>query len=357
MLNETVSKPFSYLIQVTPLGLLYGSTGRFLSPENLVGRSGKKFPPGSATLSGLYVQLANNSANEPKTEGILPELNIAGPFWSYNNNLQNFYVPTPLVYSVAKKSTTIKYRLELQSPRSESEPAKWHPFSLTKEQTDQNQPEKFDTETWLAINDWNNITAKTQVKKSPWQFLPHLHPRLQEGQRHTEEGDLFLENAVQVDPEVSLVYLTNHPLENGWYRFGGEGHMVEIQCHDLDNPGKDLLNQPIHKQFALITDAVWGSNRFSYRFPQTEKSNPSHTLPDWEHEALICDRPHPFRYRLGGRLSRGRYAVPAGSVYVLKKPLEKPWHDWPTEWFPQERYSFKRWGCGLALPLAVQPLT
>jgi CRISPR-associated protein Cmr3 len=44
---------FNYLITVQPLGFLYGSAGAFLSPENLVGRSGAKFPPDAATLSGL----------------------------------------------------------------------------------------------------------------------------------------------------------------------------------------------------------------------------------------------------------------------------------------------------------------
>ena len=351
--NTRPSKPFSHLLQITPLGLLYGSAGRFLSPENLVGRSGNKFPPGSATLSGLYVQLAKDSATEQNTEGILPDLNIAGPFWASHDNLQNFYVPTPLIYDVAKQSTTIKYELQLQSPRTDTEPAIWKKFSLTQIQTQQNQPEKFDTETWLAISDWNNVTANTQVKKSPWQYLPHLHPRLQDEQRHTKEGDLFLENAVQVNPDVSLIYLTNEVLADGWYRFGGEGHLVEVTCHVLKNPAKDLLNQPIKEKFALITDAVWGSNRFSYRFPQVKGSNPSRSLPEWEHKALITDRPHPFRYRLGGRLSRGRHAVPAGSVYVLKNALGKAWQDWPTEWFPTEAYSFKRWGCGLALPLEM----
>jgi CRISPR-associated protein Cmr3 len=70
-------------------------------------------------------------------------------------------------------------------------------------------------------------------------------------------------------------------------------------------------------------------------------------------DALITERPQPFRYRLGGKLSRGRYGIPAGSVYVLQKALDKPWHDWPENWFPTEAYSFKRWGCGLALPLAM----
>jgi CRISPR-associated protein Cmr3 len=51
-------------------------------------------------------------------------------------------------------------------------------------------------------------------------------------------------------------------------------------------------------------------------------------------------------------LSRGRYAVPAGSVYVLEEAVDKPWQDWDVNWFPQEGPSLKRWGCGLALALA-----
>jgi hypothetical protein len=35
---------FQHLIALEPLGLLYGSAGRFLSPDNLVGRSGTQFP-------------------------------------------------------------------------------------------------------------------------------------------------------------------------------------------------------------------------------------------------------------------------------------------------------------------------
>ena len=45
---------FKHLIAIEPLGLLYGSAGRFLSPENLVGRSGTQFPPSAATLSGVF---------------------------------------------------------------------------------------------------------------------------------------------------------------------------------------------------------------------------------------------------------------------------------------------------------------
>jgi CRISPR-associated protein Cmr3 len=78
--------------------------------------------------------------------------------------------------------------------------------------------------------------------------------------------------------------------------------------------------------------------------------------PAWDIATFLLQRPDPFRYRLGGegktkRLSRGRYAVPAGSVYVLNEALDKPWQDWDESWFPTEGYSFKRWGCGLALPI------
>jgi CRISPR-associated protein Cmr3 len=349
-----MTKAFTHLLQITPLGLLYGSAGGFLSPENLVGRSGNKFPPSSATVSGLYAQVHSNPEQTEGKTWLLPDLCLAGPFWAKQHNLQNFYVPTPLIYSVEQNTTKIKYKLSLKSLRSESQSAHWQSDPIDPNQSKQTQPEKFKTDTWLAISDWNEVTAQTEVYSSPWKYLPHLHPRLQEEQRHTKEGDLFLENAVQVDPDVSLIYLTNEVLPDGWYRFGGEGHLVDIKCCQLtDQKIIELLNDKVRKTFALITPAVWGSNRFSYRFPQLPGSNPSVIHPNWEYDALITERPQTFRYRLGGKLSRGRYAMPAGSVYVLKKALKKPWHDWPENWFPTEAYSFKRWGCGLALPLSI----
>jgi CRISPR-associated protein Cmr3 len=347
-----MTKAFTHLLQITPLGLLYGSAGGFLSPENLVGRSGNKFPPSSATISGLYAQVHSNSEKNKEKTWLLPDLCLAGPFWAKSEHPQQFYVPTPLIYLVEKNSSQIKYKLHLKSPRTDEQPAHWESKSVDPQEENQNQPKKFSSDTWLAIADWNNNPQK--VYESPWKYLPHLHPRLQDEQRHTKEGDLFLENAVQVDPDVSLIYLTNHELENGWYRFGGEGHLVDIKCSQLtDQKIIKLLNDSVGKTFALITPAVWGSNRLSYRFPQVQNSNPSQSLPEWEHDALITERPQPFRYRLGGKLSRGRYAVPAGSVYVLKEGLDKSWYDWPKDWFPIEAYSFKRWGCGLALPLSI----
>lgn len=349
-----MTKAFTHLLQITPLGLLYGSAGGFLSPENLVGRSGNKFPPSSATISGLYAQVHSNPEQTKEKTWLLPDLCLAGPFWAKSEEIkpdsQNFFVPTPFNFLAQKPFAQVsKTDQDLGQVKHH---LKWNDadkiWQDTKEQSIQG---KFDQDSWIAIQDWQN---PQQVYESPWKYLPHLHPRLQDEQRHTKEGDLFLENAVQVDPDISLIYLTNEVLPDGWYRFGGEGHLVDIKCCQLtDQKIIDLLHKKIGNTFALITPAIWGSNRFSYRFPQLPESNPSVINPDWNYDALITERPQPFRYRLGGKLSRGRYGIPAGSVYVLQKALDKPWHDWPEDWFPTEAYSFKRWGCGLALPLSI----
>ncbi|WP_321572285.1 hypothetical protein [Calothrix sp. PCC 6303] len=59
---------FKYLISIHPLGFMYGCSGEFLSPENLVGRSGRKFPPEAATLSGLIFSINNAQELFPKDE-------------------------------------------------------------------------------------------------------------------------------------------------------------------------------------------------------------------------------------------------------------------------------------------------
>ena len=196
-----------------------------------------------------------------------------------------------------------------------------------------------------------------KVHKSLWKSIPHLHPQLREDERRvkiekleddSERGSLFLENGVQLNPDCCLVYLCNDEVKPGWYRFGGEGHMVDVRCLPLNESTKNLLTQDVGKSFALITQAIWGSNRLSTRFPEVWDC-------DRYLETLLTERPKPFRYRLGGegetkRLSRGRYAVLGGTIYVMKTPL-KAWQDWDDKWFPKEGPSLKRWGCGLALPL------
>ncbi|PSB00566.1 hypothetical protein [Merismopedia glauca] len=60
-------------------------------------------------------------------------------------------------------------------------------------------------------------------------------------------------------------------------------------------------------------------------------------------------------------MSRGRYAIPAGSIYVFKRPLERNWWEFPDEWFPEARMKdgeprslLKKVGCGLCLPIEIQ---
>lgn len=356
--------PFTHLIIIEPLGLLYGSSGRFLSPENLVGRSGSSFPPSAATLSGLF------AASKSKNADNINDLMLAGPFWSYVDKVasdkQNFYVPTPNNYLVKDKEIVDQLSWSTKEK-------KW----LNKEGIA--PVDKYDSNTWLAINKWGN---PQKIKKSPWKFLAHLHPRLELDERHVirnhqEQGSLFLENSVQMKPGTCLVYLSNTELDPGWYRFGGEGHMVDVRCEPICQKLAQLFQQPVGRSFALITPGVWGSNRLSYREPiclqtaRNENEEINEGTP-WELETLFTARPITFRYRLGNHenqiseekgnedkhssqppklLSRGRYAVPAGTVYLLKEEIDKPWQEWDVNWFPKEGPSLKRWGCGLALPL------
>ena len=348
---------FKYLIQIEPLGLLYGSAGRFLSPENLVGRSGMSFPPSSATVSGVFAAAKGWKGNN--------DFCIAGPFWADCDAPQNFYVPTPFHCLVKddKIHEVMQWHdeenCELHDENGHSmvwEDGVWAVKEKEKWRSPKN--DKFQKGTWMAIGDWEKLRlgGKPTVKKEPWKVLPHLHPRLDVNERRVatdlEKGSLFLENAVQMEPGHCLVYLASEAIEEGWYRLGGEGHMVEIRCTAIGSPVAELLAESVGDKFALITPAVWGSNRLSFRDPQQES---------WKVKTMLTERPTPFRYRLGDhenqqpgqpkRLSRGRYAVSSGTVYVLEEPLVEPWVDWSEDWFPREGPSLKRWGLGLALAI------
>lgn len=373
---------FQYLIVIEPLGFLYGSAGRFLSPENLVGRSGTSFPPSAAALSGLF------AAVEGKTKMHQDDFYLAGPFWANSETPENIYVPTPFHCLVKNKQVQ---SCMVWQDGVKGEDGKWCSWSEANQDWEKPPNDKFEKGTWIAIADWQKLNNPERFKEltvkttqDVWKFLPHLHPYLKEDERRVdserERGSLFLENGVQMNSDTCLVYLSSTEIQGGWYRFGGEGHMVDLQCISItrDSPLDSLLNTPLGRCFALITPAVWGSNRLSYREPQLlRKGEPNRHSPEvidndlqqaqWEVEALLTERPVPFRYRLGDRkdeqgnsihhsnqpklLSRGRYAVPAGSVYVLKQSLNKSWQDWDSNWFPKEGVSLKRWGCGLALPL------
>jgi CRISPR-associated protein Cmr3 len=356
---------FEYLVCIRPLGLLYGSAGRFLSPENLVGRSGVSFPPSAATLSGLFAaQIGKDGMKAllPKA-GEADPFCLAGPFWAMSDSPEDFFVPTPFNRKVKFDPVTgpggwrrgaVKQRLGWRSDPADPEGV----GAWERVDAGPSVPGKFAKGSWLNIRDWDD---PREVYDDPWAFLPHLHPRLQSEQRRvdteSERGSLFLENAVQLHPDVCLVYLASHAVPVDWYRFGGEGHLVEVESVPLGEVNRDLLRRPVGQEFALITPALWGSNRLSQRFPQTV----SGPVPEWQAAALLTERPTPMRYRLGDHeeqrrgqpklLSRGRSAVPAGTVYRLREGIDRPWWDWDEGWFPREGPSLKRWGLGLALPV------
>jgi CRISPR-associated protein Cmr3 len=397
-----------HIIAISPLGMLYGSAGPFLSPANLVGRSGDRFPPSSTTVAGLY------GATQWQGIDSLNDLYIVGPFWArkmpeepfsepnqldfssdapmpksalHLHAIQNFYVPTPLNFRVKYDIDSEGYQIVERWQWNEDEG--WHLPSKTKEK-------KAASNTWVSIKHWSQLqdfpaeindqspTIPVATTKDIWKYHPHLHPRLEEDQRRVpppsketpesdmpaQPGSLFLENGVQLNPDYCLIYLSSRELEKGWYRFGGEGHLAEVECHEItDSNLQNLLSQPVGQCFSLLTPAVWGTQRLSYRFPVPSGQQTLHPIPThiqsaqetpissfWNLKALMTERPVPFRFRLGGepgktkRLSRGRYGVPAGTVYQLAESLGS-WQDWQKEWFPEEGYSYKHWGCGFALPL------
>jgi CRISPR-associated protein Cmr3 len=358
---------FQYLITVSPLGLMYGSAGAFLSPENLVGRSGAKFPPDAATLSGLFFS-ANHKTQQSIANhtDLAKNLYVAGPFWAKKNTPQTFYVPIP------------RHRIISLEKQNEDEwfiDEKQHWRRSTDDQKKSIESDCF----WQSIKAWNRPSTKLirtnkEAKKVPWEYVSFLHPKIKADERHVIEQDsLFLENAVQMDEDYCLVYLSTYTLPDGWYRFGGEGHVVEIANHPLapDSTINELLNSDnkIQRACALITPGVWGSNHLSYRYPKHDEF-PRHGLK------MLTDKAVPFRYRMGnqktelgklgkcGQLGRGRYAVPAGSVYIFKKPLNKTWWEFPDEWFPEVKKQeeewknnkslFKKIGCGLCLPIKIK---
>jgi CRISPR-associated protein Cmr3 len=345
-----MSMPFRYLISLEPLGLLYASSGRFLSAENLVGQAGEHFPPDSPAFAGLI------AAQLPRAE--VRDLHTAGPFWCRGDAL---YLPAPLNLlqdkAVGSSSTrAVSARLVWQASGDEKAAGGWSPAS------GKAPPTKPLRGGWVPLSEWGRQDqAGAQVHANPWKAVPHLHPRLRDDERVSAQEDaLFMELAVALDPGVCLSYLSSHEIPAGRYRFGGEGHLVELRSDPVPSELVNLLKQPLSGSFSLVTPGLWGGSRLSLREPLIHGQ--SGGVQPWHRHgrgpAILTDRPRPWRHRLGGgldgqsRLSRGRWAVPAGSCYHAPPGLDlPPWPDWPESWFPKEGFSFKQLGTGLALPL------
>ncbi len=303
------------------------------------------------------------------------QLVLAGPFWAERDRPDRFYVPIPW-HRVIKEGKEDEWVLR-PKPDNSSNTSSAGSY-LNQYEWHRPQPDLQPTYTWQKIQDWDRPTSEIRsqsVAQPPWKFVPFLHPKIKDDERHVvAEDGLFLENAVQMHEDYCLVYVSTLDPDllstiQGWHRLGGEGHFVDLDSRELSPKHKlnKLLGQKIQQACALITPGVWGSNSFSYRYPH-KSDFPKRDLK------ILTDKPIPFRYRTGrsldadtnpddfqdydpcrtGQLSRGRYAVPPGSVYVFREPLNLNWWDFPEEWFPKEGFPLKHLGCGLCLPVNIE---
>lgn len=361
-----MSTPFNHLITLEPLGLLYASSGRFLSAENLVGKAGEHFPPDSPAFAGLI------AARLPRAD--VRDLHTAGPFWFGGvSGQEELMLPAPLNLLQEGPADASGYRrcstrLVWEPNEEEPEEAGWRPAQRGE------SPTKALRGGWIPLSQWDSqhlhddekMKPKQKVRVDPWRSVPHLHPRLRDNERVSAQDDaLFLELAVALEPGVRLAYLSSHDVPEGTYRFGGEGHLVELCVQPVPSLLNELLTRELIGSFALVTPGLWGGSRLSQREPLDSSRQPA-SRP-WHHNsrgpALLTDRPQPWRHRLGEgdkakdkdgkpRLSRGRWAVPAGTcVQVSPSHPLPPWPAWPESWFPREGFCFKQLGTGLALPI------
>jgi CRISPR-associated protein Cmr3 len=345
------SLPFHHLISLQPLGLLYGSSGRFLSAENLTGLAGEHFPPDSPAFAGLIA--AHLSAEK------LRHLHTAGPFWCRLDEPDlDLRLPAPLTL-LQQADGAVVARLEWSA-----QTGAWCP--------DRSFGAKPRQGGWVRLSQWGQWTAPDlAVAANPWQAVSHLHPRLEDDQRvSAQEAALFLELAMAMEPGAALAYLSSEAIPAGCYRFGGEGHLVQLRCHPIPRRLIALLEPDRgygpEEPIALLTPGVWGSRQLSTREP-IDTGRPPPTHPWRVHQqgvGILTDRPRPWRFRLGSgrqgsasrRLSRGRWCMPAGSCYALPDGLRLPaWSDWPESWFPREGFSFRHFGTALAVPLNGLP--
>ncbi len=352
--------PFAHLVLLEPLGLLYGSLGRLLSPQALTGRASEHFPPDSPALSGLLATRLDRRQ--------VWDLHTAGPFWLDPD--EGLMVPAPLTLLQETAGDSGRYserRLEWNANEADPIPSGWRPSDGDE------LPRKAPSGGWIALKDWALVGQpgeKITIHDNPWRAVPHLHPRLQDEQRISAgEGALFLEYGVALRSDVALAYLSSHAIESGVYRFGGEGHLVQLRSQPIPSLLQTLLSQPLSAPFALITPGVWGGPKLSLREP-IDTTVPNGKFPWHRHgqaPGILTDKPRPWRHRLGvgspkpvepegrRRLSRGRWAVTAGSCYQLSGDPLEPWSQWHESWFPKEGFCFKQLGTALALPVHAPP--
>ncbi|NDC15340.1 MAG: hypothetical protein EBZ76_09295, partial [Synechococcaceae bacterium WB9_2_170] len=250
--------PFQHLILLEPLGLLYGSSGRLLSPQALTGRASEHFPPDSPALSGLLATRLDR--------GQVWDLHTAGPFWF--DPIEGLMLPAPFTLLQERQGDggrCSERRLVWSEGDGELSPSGWRPSD------GRDPPRKAPSGGWISLMDWALVSQpgeKVAIHDNPWEAVPHLHPRLQDEERISAgDGALFLEYGIALKPGVVLAYLSSHAIEEGVYRFGGEGHLVQLRCQPIPPLLETLLSRPLTAPFALITPGVWGGPKLSLREP------------------------------------------------------------------------------------------
>jgi CRISPR-associated protein Cmr3 len=144
--------PFQHLILLEPLGLLYGSSGRLLSPEALTGRASEHFPPDSPALSGLLASRLDR--------GQVWDLHTAGPFWL--DPIEGLMVPAPftLLQERDGDGRCSKRRLVWSEGDSELSPSGWRPSDR------QEPPRKAPSGGWISLKDWALVGEPGKDRKS-----------------------------------------------------------------------------------------------------------------------------------------------------------------------------------------------
>ena len=361
--------PFRHLILLEPLGLLYGASGRLLSPAALTGRASEHFPPDSPVLAGLLTSALD--PRELRDSDGFSELFTAGPFWHHPT--QGLMLPAPLTLLQEQPDGGPRFsrrRLVWKQGNGGFLPDGWQPAD------EKEPPRKAPMGGWVALSDWPSVglEEKVPIHENPWREVSHLHPRLSESERVSAgKNALFLEYGIALDEGVALAYLSSHTIPEGVYRFGGEGHLVQLRRQEIPVALGHLLSQPLTAPFALITPGLWGGSRLSRREPVL--SGQGGGVFPWHRDGvapgILTEKARPWRHRLGAgrsdrednpnapprkpRLSRGRWAVPAGSCYQLAGDPLPPWARWDPHWFPKEGFSFKHLGTALALPIHAPP--
>ncbi|MGB7440988.1 MAG: type III-B CRISPR module-associated Cmr3 family protein [Coleofasciculaceae cyanobacterium] len=226
---------FQYLITVKPLGFMYGSAGAFLSPENLVGRSGAKFPPDTATLAGLFFNANREHKFADRTE-LRNHLVISGPFWAKQDTPKKFYVPIPWHNVIAEKEDDEWFLIKKESNKQETVELDENKWCLGQHRWKRNNKDLKPEYSWQSINTWNlppeELRERQAIEKSPWEFTSFLHPRIKAEERHVVEKDgLFLENAVQFHEEYCLVYLSGTDLDKNKLVVVGDNDIAML--HDM----------------------------------------------------------------------------------------------------------------------------